>query len=117
MVCACSLYYNVVYFLIIYGYPFYKVKNGEKDRIWPIYFLILGLFSFLENTALYPFKWLLEKICFCMFQSIKALFFLWLYYPKYKGTLLFEKLFGKYIDMAYEELNPIVGKFVEFIYI
>ena len=113
MVCACSLYFNVVYFLAMYGYPCYKVKKGEQDKIWPIYFLILGIVSFLENTALYPLKWLLEKICFCMFPTIKALFFLWLYCPQYKGALLLDKLLGKYIDMAYEKLNPIVGKFVE----
>ena len=113
MVCACSLYFNVVYFLAIYGYPCYKVKNGEQDKIWPIYFLILGIFSFLENTALFPLKWLLDKICFCMFPTLKSLFFLWLYSPQYKGALLLDKLFGKYIDMAYEKLNPIIGKFVE----
>ena len=115
MVCACSLYFNTLYFLAVYGYPCYKVKKGSKDRIWLLYFLILGLFSFLENTALFPLKWLLGKICFCMFPFVKALFFLWLYYPEYKGALLLEKFCGKYIDMAYEKLNPIIGKFAQYV--
>ena len=114
MVCVCSLYFNTLYFLFVYGYPCYKVKEGSQDRIWPLYFLILGVFSFLENTALFPLKWLLGKICFCMFPFVKALFFFWLYYPEYKGALLLEKLFGKYIDKVYEKLNPIIGKYFQY---
>ena len=113
MVCACSLYFNTVYFIIVYGYPAYQVKKGKQDKIWLLYFLFLGIFLFLENTFLFPIKWLLSKICFCMFPAVKALFFLWLYYPKNKGALLLEKLSEKYIDMAYEKVNPIIGKYLE----
>jgi len=112
-VCACSLYFNTVYFIIVYGYPAYQVKKGKQDKIWLLYFLFLGIFLFLENTFLFPIKWLLSKICFCMFPAVKALFFLWLYYPKNKGALLLEKLSEKYIDMAYEKVNPIIGKYLE----
>ncbi len=115
MACICSLYFNVLYFIAVYGYPCYQVKQGGKEKIWPLYFFILGIFTFLECTALYPLKWILEKICFCMFPSLKALFFLWLYYPKYKGALLLDQKFGHYIDMAYEKLNPIIGKFFQFV--
>ena len=113
MVCVCSLYFNSVYFIAVYGYPAYQVSKNKKDKIWVLYFLILGIFSVLENTALLPIKWLLTKICFCMFPAVKALFFCWLYYPKYKGALLIEKLSEKYLDMAYEKMNPILGKYLE----
>ena len=114
MVCACSLYFNTLYFLAVYGYPFYKVKQGEKDEVWPFYFFILGLFSCLECTILFPFKWLLGKICFCMFPFVKALFFLWLYHPNFKGALILNQKFGKYIDWAYEKLNPIISQFIQY---
>jgi diketogulonate reductase-like aldo/keto reductase len=74
--------------------------------------LILGAFSFLECTLLFPLKWILGKIDFCMFPTVKALFFFWLYYPKYRGALLIEKLCEKYIDMAYEKAEPIIGKYL-----
>ena len=113
MVCACSLYFNTLYLLSVYLYPAYKLKEGKPDKIWIYYFLILGLFSFLENTFLYPFKWLLDKICFCMFPFFKALFFLWLYYPEKNGVLFLEDKIGKYIDMAYEKLNPLIGNILQ----
>ena len=113
MVCACSLYFNTLYFIAVYLYPAYKVKEGTPNKIWIYYFLILGIFSCLENIVLYPLKWLLEKICFCMFPFVKALFFLWLYYPKNKGILLIESKFGKYLDLAYEKLNPLIGKYLQ----
>ena len=112
MACACSLYFNTLYFIIIYGYPLYKIKEGKPDKIWLYYFLILGAFSFLECTLLFPLKWILGKIDFCMFPTVKALFFFWLYYPKYRGALLIEKLCEKYIDMAYEKAEPIIGKYL-----
>jgi len=49
-----------------------------------------------------------------MFPFVKALFFLWLYYPKNKGILLIESKFGKYLDLAYEKLNPIIGKYLQY---
>ena len=112
MVCACSLYFNTLYFIAVYGYPLYKIKEGKPDKIWLYYFLILGAFSFLEYTLLFPLKWLLEKIDFCMFPSVKALFFLWLYCPKYLGALLIEQMCEKYLDMAYEKTYPIIGKYL-----
>ena len=113
MVCACSLYFNIVYFITVYGYPGYKVKTGKQEKLWLLYFLILGAFSILENSLFYIFKWLLNKICFCMFPSVKALFFLWLYYPKTSGIFKVESIIGKYIDMAYQKINPIAGKYLE----
>lgn len=39
-------------------------------------------------------------------------FCLWVYYPTHGGALLLEKLGGKYIDLAYNTVIPIVGKFL-----
>ena len=37
---------------------------------------------------------------------------LWAYYPTHKGALLLEQLGDKYIDLAYNKIFPIVGKFL-----
>ena len=42
------------------------------------------------------------------------LFCLWAYYPTHRGALLLEKIGGKYIDLAYNTVIPIVGKFLPF---
>ena len=39
-------------------------------------------------------------------------FCLWVYYPTHGGAILLEKLGGKYIDLAYNTVIPIVGKFL-----
>ena len=40
------------------------------------------------------------------------LFCLWAYYPTHRGALLLEKIGEKYIDLAYNTVIPIVGKFL-----
>lgn len=115
MVCACSLYFNTLYFIAVYLYPAYNLKKGKPDKIWIYYFFILGFFTVLESSLFLPLKWMLDKICFCMFPAFKALLFLWLYYPTKNGALLVDSKLGKYIDMAYEKLNPIIGKYLQYV--
>ena len=75
--------------------------------------MVLSVCSLLECTVLFPVKFLLGKICGCMFQSLVAGFALWLYYPKSNGINLLEDLGGKYIDIAFLKINPAAGKFLE----
>ena len=117
MVCACSLLFHGTYFAITLGYPlktlYYLDRNGKKDKKWIYYFFILTLFYLLELTLLYPLKYLLNKICFCMFPTVKSLFALWLYYPKVEGINLIESKVGSHLDMAFLKVNPMVGGFLE----
>lgn len=116
MVCVCQLLFKAVYIFLVLGYPGYKVYKLDKfrpDKIYLLYFIILGVFTLLEYTILFPLSWLLGKICYCMFPSLKAIFCLWLYYDTWRGALFLEDKFGKYIDMAFEKVNPIIGKYME----
>ena len=53
--CCCPLT-KIFELILIYGYPAYKVlksaKDGQLEKLWIIYFLIIGLFSILEGTIL-----------------------------------------------------------------
>ena len=113
MVCACYLLFQATYFAITLGYPLktlYELNKKEQtDKKWIYYFFLLTLFYVLELTILFPMKYLLNKICFCMFPTVKALFALWLYFPKDCGIDLIETKVGKYLDLAFLKLNPILG--------
>ena len=117
MVCACYLLFQATYFAITLGYPLYSLyvldKLGKTDKKWIYYFFLLILFSLCEYTLLFPLKWILSKIDFCMFPTVKALFALWLYYPEPSGIDFIEKLAGPYIDLAFLKINPIIGKHME----
>ena len=117
MACVCSLLFKLTYFAIVLGYPGLQVyhlsKDGKTEKLWLLYFMILSVCSLLEYTVLYPVKFLLGKICSCMFPSLVAGFALWLYYPSTKGINILEQLGGKYIDVAFLKINPAAGKFLE----
>ena len=106
---------KVLYLTIIYGYPAFQVIKGKKEnnleKIWIIYFLFLGLLSILEGTVLFPIIFIFNKICRKIYPTLKLLFHLWLYYPEYRGALLLDQQFGKFIDLAFLKANPILGKF------
>ena len=110
---SCLLF-KLVYLTSIYGYPAYKVIKAKKDdkveKIWIIYFLIVGVLSILEGTLLFPIIFILDKICKKIYLTLKLLFHLWLYYPEYRGALLLDQQFGKFIDLAFLKANPILGK-------
>ena len=110
---SCLLF-KLVYLTSIYGYPAYKVIQSKKDdkveKIWIIYFLIVGVLSILEGTVLFPIIFILDKICKKIYLTLKLLFHLWLYYPEYRGALLLDQQFGKFIDLAFLKANPILGK-------
>ena len=101
---------------IIYGYPGYKViktaKEGSTDKIWIIYFLIIGILSVLEGTILFPIIFIFNKICKRIVPTLKILFHLWLYYPEYRGALLLDQKFGNLIDLVFLKANPTIGKFL-----
>ncbi len=110
---SCLLF-KLIYLTSIYGYPAYKViktsKEDKVEKIWIIYFLIVGVFSILEGTLLFPIIFILDKICKKIYITLKLLFHLWLYYPEYRGALLLDQQFGKFIDLAFLKTNPIFGK-------
>ena len=114
MVCACYLLFQATYFLIVLGYPlkclYLLGKEGKTDKTWIFYFFLLTFFYLCESTILFPFKYLLDKIDFCMFPAIKALFALWLYYPGTKGVDLVEAKLGPILDKAFLKINPILGR-------
>ena len=117
MVCACSLLFNCTYFIIVLGYPLkslYDLDKAKKtEKKWILYFFLLTVFYLLENTLLFPLKWLLGKIDFCMFPTVKACFALWLYSCKTNGIDFIESKGGKYLDLAFEQVNPSVGGILE----
>ncbi len=114
MACCCCPLTKIFELILIYGYPAYKVlksaKDGQLEKLWIIYFLIIGLFSILEGTILFPIIFILGKINKKIYPFIKVSFHLWLYYPDYRGALLLDQLHGKYIDLIYIKVNTIAGK-------
>ena len=114
MACGCCCLSKLVQLFVIYGYPGYQViKTAQKkdlQKIWIIYFLIIGLFSIFEGTLLFPFIFLLGKISLRIYPTMKTLFHLWLYYPEYRGALLIDQKFGGFIDKIYLRINPLLGK-------
>ena len=119
MACLGCCLFKCLQLFVIYIYPGYKVMEAyqKKDlqKIWIIYFLILGLFSICEQTILFPIIFLLGKICRSIFPTLKMLFHLWLYYPEYRGALLLDQKNGNLIDKIFLKLNPLVGKFFSFV--
>ena len=117
MVCACYLLFQATYFTIVLGYPLkclYALdKDSKTDKKWIYYFFLLMLFYLCEYTILFPIKWILNKIDFCMFPTFKALFALWLYTEQGKGIALIEKIAGPHLDTAYLKANPMIGGFLE----
>ena len=116
MACGSCCLAKLFQLTIIYGYPGYKViksyREEKPEKLWIIYFLIIGILSIFEGTILFPIIFILNKICRRIFPTLKILFHLWLYYPEYRGALLLEQQFGKYIDIAFLKTNPIFGKFL-----
>ena len=116
MACTSCCLAKLFQLTIIYGYPGYKViksyREEKPEKLWIIYFLIIGILSIFEGTILFPIIFILNKICRRIFPTLKILFHLWLYYPEYRGALLLEQQFGKYIDIAFLKTNPIFGKFL-----
>ncbi len=97
----------------MYGYPAYMIyekKNEKPEKKWALYFLLFGVFNLLESTALFPVKWLFGKICASLFLGIKAAILYWIYSDTFKGTEFIEGKFGKYIDLAYENVDKYAGK-------
>ena len=118
MVCACYLLFQFTYFAIGLGYPlmclYQADKAGKIEEKWIYYFFFLTVLYLGEITILFPLKWLLAKIDFCMFPTVKALFSLWLYYPCDKnGIKIIENLIGGYLELAFVKVNGICGKFAE----
>ena len=106
------LLFHVFYVTVIYGYPGYKIITTKAEKLWITYFLILGSFYLVESKFLILFKFLFPKCILNILCIIKALFFLWLYHPTFFGALLLDELYGKYIDMAFSKLNPIIGQYI-----
>ena len=114
MACSIGLLNKLIQLVIVYGYPAYKVikttKEGKPEKIWIIYFLVIGVLSILEGTLLFPIIFILDKICSKIYFTFRLLFHLWLYYPEYRGALLLDQQFGNFIDIAFLKANPLVGK-------
>ena len=114
MACGCCCLSALLGKVILLGYPGYKslksAKEGKLDKIWILYFLILGVLFLLENTLLFPIVFILGKISKKIYPTLKLLFALWLYYPEYRGALLLDQQFGKFIDIGYIKVSPVAGK-------
>ena len=119
MACGSCCLAKLFQLTIIYGYPGYKViktaKEGSTDKIWIIYFLIIGILSVLEGTILFPIIFIFNKICKRIVPTLKILFHLWLYYPEYRGALLLDQKFGNFINLAFLKANPLAGKVISFL--
>ena len=62
MAIISNLSFNLIYYVLTIGYPTLQIIQMEKDKktekIWVLYFLILGLLTILEATALFPIKYM-----------------------------------------------------------
>ena len=118
MVCACYLLFQATYFTLILGYPLkclYELDKAKKtEEKWIYYFFFLIIIYIGEVTFLFPIKYILNKIDFCMFPTLKAIIALWLYYPCEKnGIKIIESLLGNKIELAFIKINGAVGTFAE----
>ena len=119
MSCGCCILTKLIQLCIIYGYPGYKVIRTAQEKnlqkLWIIYFLIIGLFSILEGTILFPIIYILGKVSRRIYPMMKTLFHLWLYYPEYRGALFLDQKFGNFINLAFLKANPLAGKVISFL--
>ena len=119
MSCICCFLFKCIQLVIIYGYPGYKViqtaQKKDLQKLWIVYFLIIGLCSICEGTILFPIIFLLGKLSLKIYPTLKILFHLWLYYPEYRGALLIEQKCGDLIDKIFLRINPLVGKLFSFL--
>lgn len=62
MACLTCLLFNIAYFGVLFGYSGYQValsvKQDKTDKIWVLYFLMLGVLTLLEGTVLFPIKYM-----------------------------------------------------------
>ena len=62
MAICCCFTFSLIYNFITLGYPAYQItkmlKENKTEKIWVVYFLLLGLFTLLESTILFPAKYL-----------------------------------------------------------
>ena len=62
MAIISNLSFNLIYYALTIGYPTLQIIQMEKDKktekIWVLYFLILGVLTILEATALFPIKYM-----------------------------------------------------------
>lgn len=73
-------------------------KNRDSLKQWLTYWVIFGLFELLDGFFMLIFLHILP-----FFYPIKALFIIWLFYPKSKGaTLLYERLFRRLFGLLKE---------------
>ena len=110
MSCTNYLLFKAFYIASIYCYPAYKFLTSKIDKLWLIYFLILGAYSLIESKFLFLFANLFNNCFLNILKTIKALFFLWLYHPTFLGALLLDSLYGNIIDKLFSKLNPILGQ-------
>ena len=111
MSCINCLLFNIFYLTAIYCYPTYKFLTNKVDKLWVLYFMILGAYSLLQSKFLFLFRFLIFNNCILyILYTIKALFFLWLYHPTFLGALLLDSLYGKIIDNIFSKINPKIGQ-------
>lgn len=62
MAIISNLSFNLIYYALTVGYPTFQIIQMEKEKktekIWVLYFLILGVLTILEATALFPIKYM-----------------------------------------------------------
>ena len=62
MAIISNLSFNLIYYALTIGYPTLQIIQMEKDKkteqISVLYFLILGVLTILEATALFPIKYM-----------------------------------------------------------
>lgn len=96
----------------MWAYPLSQTYTSLKDKQfskqWLSYWLVLGLVSFLEQTLLSFLSG------FCLFDTLKALFALWLVHPSFKGAeYLAEEFLEGGFDVVKATLKPTpVGRFL-----
>ena len=111
MSCINRLLFNIFYLTVIYCYPTYRFLTNKVDKLWLLYFMILGTYYVLETKFLFIFRFLIFNNCILyILYTIKALFFLWLYHPTFLGALLLDSLYGKIIDNIFSKINPKIGQ-------
>lgn len=129
--CLSELVYNMIIQNLTFWYPVIKtckcLKEGKIEKIWVIFFLIVGVFNILEPFILFPILFPL-RLCFKRFETVrffnmlgtvyrfvKSFVALWLYHADYRGALWIDQHFGNIIDQSFMKINPILNKILPLI--
>merc|ERR1712160_120060 len=107
MAILTSLALQIGFYFSTIIYPTTQFKSCEKsaEKMWLMYFIIMGLVTALESTLLFPVVLILSKICGCFWTIAKIAFAVWCYHHTFKGALFMNQKAEKFYPIVFKQLD------------